>query len=180
MKIRLFAVSAFIFSAALGVVAEQSPLPIQDGETLPLWSGPAPGSLGGEESDIPAITAFLPFAMTENTPAIIIMTESWTNRASRNNLLGMNPDPELAMSLSGESAVTEGTPPTFIFQTDADRGVPAENSVYYYLALREAGIPAEMHIFEQGPHGVGLANDDFALSEWSKLLANWLRLRLVA
>jgi dipeptidyl aminopeptidase/acylaminoacyl peptidase len=83
----------------------------------------------------------------------------------------------LARSLSGENAVTRNTPPTFIFHTDADTAVPAENSVYYYLALRKAGVPAELHIFEKGPHGVGLANDDAALSEWSKLLTNWLRIR---
>jgi dipeptidyl aminopeptidase/acylaminoacyl peptidase len=53
--------------------------------------------------------------------------------------------------------------------------VPAENSVYYYLALRKAGVPAELHIFKDGPHGVGLAMQDAALSEWPKALANWLR-----
>ena len=108
---------------------------------------------------------------------VVSMTEPWTHQGSRNNLLGNNPDPELARSLSGELAVTKETPPTFIFQTNADATVPAENSVYYYLALRKAGVPAEMHIFEKGPHGVGLANDDPALSEWSKLLSNWLRNR---
>src|SRR5262249_56219247 len=95
------------------------------------------------------------------------------------NLLGTNADPELAKKLSGETAVTKQTPPTFLFHTNADTVVPPENSVYYYLALRKAGIPAEMHIFENGPHGVGLANDDRALSEWSKLLANWLRVPAV-
>jgi dipeptidyl aminopeptidase/acylaminoacyl peptidase len=92
-------------------------------------------------------------------------------------LLGENFDPELAKSLSGEKAVIKETPPTFIFQTTEDTTVPAENAVHYYLALRKAGVPAEMHVFEKGPHGVGLANDDPALSEWSKLLANWLRVR---
>ena len=47
--------------------------------------------------------------------------------------------------------------------------------MHYYLALRRAGVPAEMHVFEKGPHGVGLANDDVALSAWPGLLANWLR-----
>ena len=108
---------------------------------------------------------------------VISMTEPWTHQGSKNNLLGANPDPNLARRLSGEMAVTKQTPPTFLFHTNADTAVPAENSVYYYLALRKAGIPAEMHIFEKGPHGVGLANDDAALSEWSKLLANWLRNR---
>jgi len=90
---------------------------------------------------------------------------------------GDKPDPALARSLSGENAVSRDTPPTFIFHTDADTAVPAENSVHYYLALRKAGVPAEMHIFEKGAHGVGLANNDAALSEWSKLMANWLRIR---
>ena len=45
----------------------------------------------------------------------------------------------------------------------------------FYLALRKAKVPAEMHIFENGPHGVGLALDDPALSLWPTLLTNWLR-----
>jgi acetyl esterase/lipase len=274
-------------------VAQQTPLPIQDGQIIPLWQGPAPGALGTQDSDVPAITVFLPRTMAANTPAVIVcpgggyvslasnhegrqvasylnslgiaafllrsrlgpryhhpielgdaqrairmlrahasewrmdpvrigimgfsagghlamtagtlfdagdpsapdpidragsrpdftvfgypvisMTESWTHQGSKNNLLGANPDPELARRLSGELAVTKQTPPAFLFHTNADTTVPAENSVYYYLALRKAGVPAEMHIFENGPHGVGLANADPALSEWSKLLANWLR-----
>jgi acetyl esterase/lipase len=108
---------------------------------------------------------------------VISMVETWTHQGSKTNLLGNNPDPELAKSLSGELSVTKETPPTFLFHTNADAAVPPENSVHYYLALRKAGVPAEMHIFERGPHGVGLANDDPALSEWSKLLANWLRVR---
>jgi acetyl esterase/lipase len=106
---------------------------------------------------------------------VISMVEPWTHAGSRTNLLGDHPDPSLAKSLSGEQAVTGQTPPTFIFQTNEDTTVPAENAVYYYLALRKAGVAAEMHIFEKGPHGVGLANDTPALSAWSSLLANWLR-----
>jgi len=106
---------------------------------------------------------------------VISMVEPWTHRGSRTNLLGDTADPELAKSLSGEQAVVPQTPPTFIFQTNEDTTVPAENAVYYYLALRKASVPAEMHIFEKGPHGVGLANDNAALSAWSSLLANWLR-----
>jgi acetyl esterase/lipase len=282
----------------LALAAPQQPaLPIQDGQTIPLWSGAAPGALGTAETDIPAITVYLPRTMAPNTPAVIVcpggayvnlamnhegrqvasylnslgiaafvlryrlgpryhhpvelgdaqrairllraraaewrldpgrigimgfsagghlamtagthfdsgnaaaadpldrfgsrpdfvvlgyavisMTEPWTHQGSKNNLLGTSPDSALAKSLSGEQSVTSQTPPTFIFQTNADTTVPAENSLYYYLALRKAGVPAEMHIFEKGPHGVGLANDDPALSEWSKLLANWLRGRAV-
>jgi acetyl esterase/lipase len=106
---------------------------------------------------------------------VISMVEPWTHGGSRTNLLGDHPDPALAKTLSGEQAVTPQTPPTFIFQTNEDATVPAENAVYYYLALRKAGVAAEMHVFEKGPHGVGLANDNPALSPWSALLANWLR-----
>ena len=106
---------------------------------------------------------------------VISMTAAWTHQGSKRNLLGEPADAGLAKQLSGELAVTRDTPPTFIFQTNEDRSVPAENAVHYYLALRQAGVPAEMHVFEKGAHGVGLANNDPALSAWSGLLANWLR-----
>ena len=106
---------------------------------------------------------------------VISFTAPYTHRGSANNLLGENADPKLRAELSNELHVTSQTPPTFLFTTSEDSGVPPENSVAFYLALHKAGVPAEMHIFEKGPHGVGLANDDPALSEWSKLLANWLR-----
>jgi acetyl esterase/lipase len=108
---------------------------------------------------------------------VISLVEPWTHQGSKDNLLGSNPDAALARRLSGERAVTKDTPPTFIFQTNEDSTVPAENSLQYLLALRKAGVPAEMHVFERGPHGVGLANDDPLLAPWSTLLANWLRLR---
>jgi acetyl esterase/lipase len=106
---------------------------------------------------------------------VISMTEAWTHAGSRTNLLGADVAPELARGLSADLRVTSATPPTFLFQTNADTTVPAENAVSYYLALRKAGVPAEMHVFEKGPHGVGLAMDDAALREWSGLLLTWMR-----
>ena len=94
---------------------------------------------------------------------------------SLRNLLGDNPDPKLVEDLSNDLRVTPQTPPTFLFHTTADAGVPVENSVRFYLALVKAKVPAEMHLFENGPHGVGLALGDPALSAWPTLLANWLR-----
>jgi dipeptidyl aminopeptidase/acylaminoacyl peptidase len=78
-------------------------------------------------------------------------------------------------NLSNELQVTPQTPPTFLFHTTADTTVPVENSVQFYMALRKAGVPAEMHIYERGPHGVGLAPTDAALSTWPARLADWLR-----
>ena len=105
---------------------------------------------------------------------VISFVAPYSHRGSANNLLGENADPKLLAELSNELHVTSQTPPTFLFSTDADTTVPAENSVAFYLALRKAGVPAEMHIFEKGPHGVGLDLDDPALGQWPTLLANWM------
>lgn len=108
---------------------------------------------------------------------VITMDLAYTHRGSRNNLLGPNPDPKLVESLSNELQVTAQTPPTFLFHTTADATVPVENSVNFYLALRKAKVPAEMHIYERGEHGVGLAPQDPVLSTWPDRLAAWLRIR---
>jgi len=108
---------------------------------------------------------------------VISFTTPYVHKGSMRNLLGDNPDPELVRSLSNELQVTPQTPPTFLFHTDSDDGVPSENSVLFYLALRQNHVPAEMHIFERGPHGVGLAQKDPVLSLWPTLLANWFRTR---
>ncbi len=106
---------------------------------------------------------------------VITFTESWTHQGSKTNLLGDKPDPALASSLSTETQVSAETPPTFLFHTNADTVVPVENSVAYFLALRKAGVPAEMHVFKDGAHGAGMPMQDPALSEWPTVLANWLR-----
>jgi acetyl esterase/lipase len=106
---------------------------------------------------------------------VISLTAPYTHQGSLHNLLGEAPDPKLARELSSELQVTANTPPTFLFSTSADTTVPSENSVAYYLALHKAGVPAELHIFQNGPHGVGLALADPALSVWPTLLLNWLR-----
>lgn len=111
---------------------------------------------------------------------VISLRAEFTHRGSRNNLLGPDPDPSLVESLSNETQVTARTPPTFLFHTDSDSGVPPENSVAFYLALRKAGVPAEMHIYREGRHGVGLAPADPVLSSWSRRLNDWLRAQISA
>jgi acetyl esterase/lipase len=283
---------ALIVVAAATVQAQPSP-PLVDGQTISLWTGAAPGALGSDEGDVPALMVYLPRTMAASTPAVIVcpggsytrlasnhegrqvasylnslgiaafvlryrlgpryhhpvelgdaqrairtlrfrapgwrldparigimgfsagghlamsastifdsgdpkaadavdrvgsrpdfavlaypvisMTAPWTHQGSKRNLLGDAPDADLAKRLSGELAVTKDTPQTFIFQTNEDTVVPADNSLHYFLALRQAGVPAELHVFEKGAHGVGLANDNAALSPWSGLLATWLR-----
>ena len=108
---------------------------------------------------------------------VITLVGPKTHQGSKKNLLGDNPDPELARSLSGELQVTAQTPPTFLFTTDGDTGVPAENSIEFFLAMRKAGVQGELHVYQNGPHGVGLALNDPVLSSWPRRLEAWLRVR---
>jgi acetyl esterase/lipase len=106
----------------------------------------------------------------------VITFGPFAHAGSRRNLLGNNPDPKLVELLSNELQVTKDTPPTFLYHTTNDSVVPVENSVLFYSALRKAGVPAELHIYERGPHGVGLAQDDPVLSSWPGRLADWLKI----
>ena len=106
---------------------------------------------------------------------VVSFTTEYTHVGSRNNLLGKDADAKLMEQFSNEKQVTAETPPTFLFHTDKDTGVPPENSVLFYLALRKAKVPAELHIYENGVHGVGLAKNDPILATWSDRLADWMK-----
>jgi acetyl esterase/lipase len=106
---------------------------------------------------------------------VIAFDQPYTHKGSQRNLLGDDASQDLIDSLSNEKQVTSETPPTFLWHTNEDTGVPPENSVQFYLALRRAEVPAELHIFEHGRHGVGLAKDLPGVSTWPKLCEIWLR-----
>ena len=112
---------------------------------------------------------------------VITMREK-THAGSRRNLLGADPKPELVALLSNEERVTRETPPAFVVLTVNDAGVPVENSLMFVEALRKAGVPFELHLYERGPHGFGLGTArgdkpaDPILSTWPARAADWLRL----
>jgi acetyl esterase/lipase len=106
---------------------------------------------------------------------VIGFDKPYSHKGSQRNLLGENPAPQLVASLSNEDQVTEQTPPTFLFHTQADKVVPVENSIEYYLACQRKGVPAEMHIFTEGRHGVGLAKGLAGAQQWPDLCADWLQ-----
>jgi acetyl esterase/lipase len=109
---------------------------------------------------------------------VISMKVDITHAGSLRNLLGPTPDPKLVALLSNEDQVTPDTPPAFLWHTANDPTVQVTNSVLYFEALHKAGVGAELHIFETGPHGTGLAQNIPglpALAEWPTLLANWMR-----
>jgi len=90
------------------------------------------------------------------------------------NLIGEDPPEELRRQLSLETQVTPKTPPTFLWHTADDDGVPVENSLLFAEALRRCGVPFELHVFQSGPHGLGLAPDDAHVGTWPELCADWL------
>jgi acetyl esterase/lipase len=106
---------------------------------------------------------------------VIALATDYAHGGSKKNLLGDKPDPKLVESLSNETQVTEKTPPTFLMHTGGDSAVPPENSVLFYLAIRKAKVPAELHIYEKGGHGYGLAPNDGVLSSWPGRCEDWLR-----
>jgi acetyl esterase/lipase len=109
--------------------------------------------------------------------AVITFEIPYAHQGSLHNLLGEHPQPRLVGYVSNERHVSPQTPPTFLFTTDSDTTVPDENSILFYMAMRKNHVPGELHVFEPGQHGVGLAFTNATLSLWPTLLANWFRSR---
>ena len=105
----------------------------------------------------------------------VITMRDKTHAGSKKNLLGDNPSPELVTLLSNDEQVTKETPPTFLVHTTTDNAVPVENSISFATALRKAGVPFELHLYERGPHGFGLGGKDPILATWPDRCADWLR-----
>ncbi|MGZ4660097.1 MAG: alpha/beta hydrolase [Arthrobacter sp.] len=91
------------------------------------------------------------------------------------NLLGDAPPSALLRALSPELNVTPLAPPAFLWHTADDDAVPVSNSLNYARALFAAGVPAELHVFPEGRHGLGLAADQPGPGQWTGLCAAWLQ-----
>ena len=128
-----------------------------------------------------------PVERVSSRPAVMILIypvitmREQTHAGSKKNLLGDNPTPELVALLSNEEQVTKETPPAFLVHTMTDTAVPVENTLMFVAALRKAGVPFELHLYERGPHGFGLGvregkPADPILSTWPARCADWLSL----
>lgn len=106
---------------------------------------------------------------------VISFAAPYAHTGSAEGLIGKEGDARLLEDLSAERHVTAWTPPTFLFHTADDPAVPVENSLAYMHALRAAHVPVELHAYEKGPHGVGLAPTDPVLSSWTARVADWLK-----
>src|SRR6267154_2170711 len=111
--------------------------------------------------------------------AVITMGQ-FTHQGSKHNLLGNDPSPELVQELSNELHVTKETPPCFLWHTAEDSAVPVENSLQFAEALRKAGVPFDLHIYQKGAHGLGLGSRDYNPAKWlpwTQDCAYWLKLQ---
>jgi acetyl esterase/lipase len=100
-----------------------------------------------------------------------------THLGSKNNLLGKTPDPELVKLLSNELQVTSNTPPCFVWHTWEDKAVKVENSLEFAAALQKAGVPFDLHVYQKGRHGIGLADKPpfNNAHPWAHDLVFWLK-----
>jgi acetyl esterase/lipase len=106
---------------------------------------------------------------------VITMEKPSVHQGSRDALLGKAPAPDLVAKYSLERRARRNMPPIFLVATMADQSVPVENSLHFYQALRDAGVPAEMHVYARGSHGNSLDPQYGPTASWPQRLAEWMR-----
>ncbi|MCE7061554.1 alpha/beta hydrolase [Dyadobacter sp. CY343] len=107
---------------------------------------------------------------------VISFQPTISHGGSRDNLLGSEKSEELIKYYSNEMQVSDQTPPAFLVHAMDDTGVPVENSIQYYLALKNKKIPAEMHLYPKGGHGYGMRTEGKgSLANWPAALEGWLK-----
>ncbi|WP_455834662.1 alpha/beta hydrolase [Pseudarthrobacter siccitolerans] len=124
---------------------------------------------GSAELDVPAAVpdlTVLCYPVVSYTHAV--------HQGSVDNLLGESPSADLLTELSAELQVTTETPSAFVWHTADDAAVPVSHSLGYTAALLNAGVPAELHVFPEGRHGLGLADEQPGADQWPALCAGWL------
>jgi acetyl esterase/lipase len=107
---------------------------------------------------------------------VISFDASFTHMGSRINLIGNNPTDDAIKHFSNELQIDARTPPAFMVHSSDDDAVPVKNSLVYYENLVKNKIPAEMHIFQKGGHGYGLAINKGTQSAWPELCIRWLNM----
>jgi acetyl esterase/lipase len=109
---------------------------------------------------------------------VVSMDTTITHMGSRESLLGKNPSSEIVKHFSNALQVSAKTPPAFMVHSMDDGTVPVENSIEYALAMRKHKIPCELHIYEHGGHGYGLAKWSAGTeSTWSEACEKWLKVK---
>lgn len=105
---------------------------------------------------------------------VVTFTQTTKHSGSEKALLGENASKEMQEHFSNELQVTEQTPPTLLIHAIDDKGVPVENSLLFFQALKDNNVPATMHVYPTGGHGFSLARDNKHLRGWTERLFEWM------
>jgi acetyl esterase/lipase len=142
----------------------------------------AGGHLAGTASTMYAEKVYSPSDATSARPdfsilmyGVLSMQGEITHKGSQENLLGKNASNELMNHFSNELNINKETPPGFLVHSMDDKAVPVENSVRYFEMLKKYSVPAELHIYEKGGHGYGLAIGGGTESQWPTACKAWLQ-----
>ena len=106
---------------------------------------------------------------------VITMEDPLVHKLSRTDLLGDHPSEDLMKRWSLEGQVTKDSPPAFLVAAEDDKTVPVENSLAFYEALRRAGVPSELHLYQRGGHGFGLRPGFGTAADWPARAEDWMR-----
>lgn len=179
------------------VAPDQHPAPLSDAKEAMLWIRRGPHGLAVDTDRVGVLgfsagghlAATVSTAAATGDPALdvpeavpnlsilcypVISFVDAVHQGSIDNLLGHAPSSGLLRQLSPDLNVRAGTPPTFLWHTADDDVVPVDHSLAYTRALGRAGVPAELHVFPHGEHGLGLALDNPGPDQWAELCEKWL------
>jgi len=92
----------------------------------------------------------------------------------RKVVLHFPPSADKNLALNPDIHISRQTPPTFLLQNEDDHVDNVDDSLAYYIALKNAGVPVEMHLYAQGGHAFGLRRTKFPVTEWPQLVETWL------
>lgn len=112
------------------------------------------------------------------SPVIMLRGEK-IHKGSAINLLGEGYSVAKADSFSTQNRVTNLTPTTLLFHADDDTAVPCENSLAFYQACRQAGVPASLHIFDKGGHKIALTHNPITTDHWKGFMTSWLMVNVI-
>jgi acetyl esterase/lipase len=179
--------AAFVLDYRLGAAGYRHPVPLEDARQAMRRLRSRVGEWGGHPERVGVVgsSAGGHLAATLCTqgggePGVrpdravlcypVITMGAGTHAGSRQNLLGDDPDPAQVAELSCEARVTPDTPPTFLWHAAGDPSVPVSNSLAYAAALAAAGVPLELHVYDEAHHGLGLGEGH----PWTRELERWL------
>jgi len=115
------------------------------------------------------------FAVVIYPGHLSISAAEWdAKRGARKFVLHYPPTADKDLGLNPEIPVTRQTPPTFLLQAEDDHVDNVNDSLAYYIALKKAGVPVEMHLYPQGGHAFGLRRTELPITQWPQLVETWL------